>query len=199
MVLVPEPSIDVPARLNNSYLEAASVSKHFAGVQALRDVDLRLQQGELVGLIGPNGSGKTTLINILSGLVMASSGTVRLGSLDVTRWPPHKIARAGVNRTFQNIRLFRRLTVLENVAVAATRGQRKEGIGPARRRARLILGTFEIANWADRPAGDLPYGIQRRVELARAIAAGPDFLLLDEPAAGINPVETESVRLWIAG
>lgn len=174
------------------------MSKRFAGVEALRSVDLTLRRGELLGLIGPNGSGKTTLINILSGFLPPSSGTVTLGSLDVTRWPAHRLSRAGISRTFQNVRLFRNLSVLENVAVGATGGQQRDSGGQARRRARTMLRDLDIATWTDRTAGDLPYGVQRRVDIARALVAAPDFLLLDEPGAGMSPAETESLRHHIA-
>jgi branched-chain amino acid transport system permease protein len=188
-----------PLRSSDYCLQAESVSKRFVGVEALRAVDIALHRGDLLGLIGPNGSGKTTLINILSGFLRGSSGTVRIGALDVTRWPAHRIARAGVGRTFQSVRLFRHLTVLENVAVGATGGQQRDSGGEARRRARATLAQLEVTSWANRAAGDLPYGIQRRVDIARALVAAPDFLLLDEPAAGMNPAETESLRLHIAG
>jgi ABC-type branched-subunit amino acid transport system ATPase component len=174
------------------------VSKHFTGVEALRSVDMSLARGELLGLIGPNGSGKSTLINILSGFLRPTAGAVQIGSLDVTGWTPHRIARTGVTRTFQNVRLFQRLTVLENVAVGATGGQRRDSGGAARRRARDVLQQLGVGSWINRPAGDLPYGTQRRVDIARALVAAPDFLLLDEPAAGMNPAETDELRSHIA-
>lgn len=179
-------------------LRAEGISKAFAGVDALTSVDLSLSRAEVVGLIGPNGSGKTTLINILSGLLRATSGRISLGGSDASTWAPYRIARAGVSRTFQNVRLFPRLTVLENVEVGAAGGRQPERGARARARARAALADFEVAHLADRAADELPYGTRRRVDMARALAAQPEFLLLDEPAAGLSDAETTSLRDTVA-
>jgi branched-chain amino acid transport system permease protein len=173
------------------------VSKRFAGVQALQSVDLSLEGGDLLGLIGPNGSGKTTLINVLSGFYRLTGGRVVLDAADVSGWSSHQIARAGVCRTFQNVRLFKRLTVLENVEVGAVASTSEAHGRTTRQRARAALAELEISRFADRYASELPYGSQRRVEMARAIASDPSLLLLDEPAAGLNRSETEALSQTI--
>jgi ABC-type branched-subunit amino acid transport system ATPase component len=179
-------------------LRAASIGRAFSGLQALRDVDLAVERGQIVGLIGPNGSGKTTLLNVLSGVIRPTSGRVFLSDLDVTGWPAHRMAARGVARTFQNIRLFAQMSVLENVEVGAA--LHPEGpVGAAlRRSARGMLGETGLLDVADRRAGTLPYGVQRRVEIARALATQPSFLLLDEPAAGTNEAESDELRELIA-
>jgi branched-chain amino acid transport system ATP-binding protein/branched-chain amino acid transport system permease protein len=188
---------DSPHHGSGRILRAESISKRFAGVQALKSVDFALERGDLLGLIGPNGSGKTTLVNILSGFYSLTDGRVLLDSLDISGWSSHQIARAGVCRTFQNVRLFNRLTVLENVEVGAA-GSRTKLRGKAmRQHARDALAELEISSYADRYASELPYGTQRRVEMARAIASDPDLLLLDEPAAGLNRAETEALSQTI--
>jgi ABC-type branched-subunit amino acid transport system ATPase component len=179
-------------------MHAEVVSKRFAGVQALNGVDLALERGDLLGLIGPNGSGKTTLVNVMSGFYSLTGGRVMLDSVDVSRWSSHRIARAGVCRTFQNVRLFKRLTVLENVEVGAVGSHVNHRGKATRQHARAALAEFEISAYADRYASDLPYGTQRRVEMARAIASEPTLLLLDEPAAGLNRAETEALSQTIA-
>jgi branched-chain amino acid transport system ATP-binding protein len=165
-------------------LRAENISVRFGGVNALEDVDLDICKGEIVGLIGSNGAGKSTLINVLSGFQRPSAGTVHLGSLSLTSLPPHRIARAGVVRTFQSVRLFRGLTVSENVAAVAAKG---------RARAGDIIDTLGLADHGHRLAGALPYAHQRRLAIARALALEPDFLLLDEPAAGMTPEEVADV------
>jgi branched-chain amino acid transport system ATP-binding protein len=177
-------------------LAIADVSKHFAGLQALSEVSLALEQGEILGLIGPNGSGKTTLINVVTGLLPANGGQVRVSGHDITNRPPYEIARAGIARTFQTIRLFRDLTVLENVEVAAI------GVGmprsEARRQANTALAEMGVLDYADYLSGELPYGHERRVEVARALAMRPKFLLLDEPAAGLNEDESDELLKILA-
>lgn len=179
-------------------LAADQVSKRFAGVQALDAVDLSVGRGDLLGLIGPNGSGKTTLVNILSGFFKPTGGRVLLDSVDISDWPPHRIAHCGVCRTFQNVRLFSRLTVLENVEVGAAGSRIKPRGKESRQRAKAALRELEVGAYADRYASELPYGTQRRVEMARAIAAEPNLLLLDEPAAGLNAAETTALGEKIA-
>ena len=174
-------------------LEVDEVSKDFDGVHALAGVSLYLEQGEILSVIGPNGSGKTTLINCVSGVIRPSSGRIHLDERLLTGMPSHRVARVGLARTFQNIRLFGDLTVLENVEVAASRSPRAKGFLRPRRRSREAIAMLGLEAHADTIVRTLPYGIQRRVEIARAIATQPHFVLLDEPAAGLN--ETESDQL----
>lgn len=173
-------------------LIVTDVVKDFSGLRAVDNVSLKLQQGEILGLIGPNGSGKTTLINLITGLSPANEGRIVAGRVDITRQPPHKIARAGVARTFQTIRLFRELTVRENVEVAAI-STRSTSRRHARQHADAALEASGLIRWRDIPASALPYGHERRVEIARALAMNPRFLLLDEPAAGLNEDESDDL------
>jgi branched-chain amino acid transport system ATP-binding protein len=171
-------------------LRASSVSRSFAGVEALRDVSLELRQGEVVGLIGPNGAGKSTLVNVLSGFDRPSGGRVMLEEHDVTRWSAHRRGRHGLSRTFQHSHAFRGLTVRENVEVSAL------GVGAsgreATRRADELLGLLGLAGYADRPASDLSHGDERRLGVARALATDPRYVLMDEPAAGLSEAEVPS-------
>jgi branched-chain amino acid transport system permease protein len=176
-------------------IEAAT--KDFSGLRALENVSIAVQPGEIVGLIGPNGSGKTTLLNLVSGVLSPTGGRVLIDGADATHWPAHKVAQAGIGRTFQNIRLFQHLSVLENVEIAAT----TRGGGTAestRGRALQLLAEFGLAELADRLAGELDYGAQRRLEIARALALKPRYLLLDEPAAGMNPTESNQLLSELA-
>jgi branched-chain amino acid transport system ATP-binding protein len=177
-------------------LTIRELSKHFAGLHALDGVSFVLRRGEILGLIGPNGSGKTTLINVVTGLLPATSGQVFVDGADVTNKKPYQVARAGLARTFQTIRLFRELTVLENVEVAAV----SMGLSrrDARGRAGQVLEEIGISRWAEMRAGVLPYGLERRVEVARALATEPKFLFLDEPAAGLNEDEGEQLLQVLA-
>jgi branched-chain amino acid transport system ATP-binding protein len=177
-------------------LVVEGVTKDFVGLRALDSVGLRLEQGEILGLIGPNGSGKTTLINVVTGFLKPTGGRVWVGDVDITDWSPHKIAHIGVARTFQTIKLFLGLTVFENVEVAAVSAgmPRRE----ARQRAAAVLERLGAARLADLPAGALPYGAERRVEIARALAINPGFLLLDEPAAGLNEAESDALLETLA-
>ena len=168
-------------------LRASAVSRSFAGVQALRDVSLELRQGEVVGLIGPNGAGKSTLVNLLSGFDRPTSGQVLLEDKDVTRWPAFRRGRRGLARTFQHSHAFRGLSVRENVEVSAL------GVGAsqreAARRARELLALLGLDGYAERPAGSLAHGDERRLGVARALATDPRFVLMDEPAAGLPEAE----------
>jgi len=168
-------------------LRASSVSRSFAGVQALRNVSLTLERGEVVGLIGPNGAGKSTLVNVLSGFDRPDEGTVELAGQDVTRWSPHRRGRKGLARTFQHSHAFRSLSVRENVEVAAL------GVGAvpreASRRAAALLERLGLDGYADTPAASLAHGDERRLGVARALATEPSFVLLDEPAAGLPEAE----------
>lgn len=177
-------------------LAVEGLTKDFVGLRALDSVSLTLERGEILGLIGPNGSGKTTLINVVTGFLKPTEGWVRVGDVDITGWPPHKIAELGLARTFQTLKLFLGLTVLENVEVAAV------SAGLPRRQARQqayeLLESLGATRLADLPAGALPYGQERRVEIARALATNPSFLLLDEPAAGLNEAESDDLLQTLA-
>ncbi len=172
-------------------LSIREITKNFAGLRALDSVSLTLQRGEILGLIGPNGSGKTTLINVVTGLMPPTSGRIFVEGVEITRKKPYQIAHLGLARTFQTIRLFRELTVLENVEVAAV----SQGLSrrAARKRAFEALEDIGILSWAEKRAGALPYGLERRVEVARALATQPSYLFLDEPAAGLNDDESEDL------
>jgi branched-chain amino acid transport system ATP-binding protein len=188
-------------------LEARKIRKSFGGLEALSEVSLSIEPGEIYGLIGPNGAGKTTMFNVLTGLYKPTSGNVLVGGADLTGRKPHVIVEAGVARTFQNIRLFANMTAIENVMVgrhlrthatalgailrdARTRAE-EEGI---RRRAHELLEYVGVARHAHALAKNLSYGDQRRLEIARALAAEPKLLALDEPAAGMNATETASLK-----
>ncbi len=182
------------SRQHNLVLQG--VTKDFPGLRALDGVSFLLREGEILGLIGPNGSGKTTLINVVTGLLPATGGTIIVNGVDITRMPAYRIARTGIARTFQTIRLFRELTVLENVQVAGV----SMGLSrmAARRRAESVLEELALAEWGPQRAGALPYGLERRVEVARALAMEPHFLLLDEPAAGLNEDESDELLKMLA-
>src|SRR5919106_1161859 len=187
-------------------LEAVGLTRSFGGVVALENYSIRLRPGDLVGLIGPNGAGKTTVFNLLSGVLRPDAGRILWRGADVTDRPTHIIARLGLARTFQNIRLFPDLSVIENV-MAGLHMRYGEGVlttllglprfgraeATIRRRAREILELAGLQTLGSVRAGDLAYGDQRRVEIARALATEPQVLLLDEPAAGMNPRETQAV------
>lgn len=177
-------------------LETKDVTKDFAGLRAVDDLSLTLDAGEIVGLIGPNGSGKSTSINVITGLLKPSGGRIQVDGVDVTAKAPHHIAAAGLARTFQTIKLFTELTVLENVEVGAvSAGMNRRD---ARQRAKLILDELGIGPLGHLEAGTLPYGDERRVEIARALARDPRYLLLDEPAAGLNERESDTLLATLA-
>jgi branched-chain amino acid transport system ATP-binding protein len=175
-------------------LAANAVSVRFGGLQALDLVDLAVAQGEIHGLIGPNGAGKTTLFNVMTGLQRPSHGSVLLSGHDVTRTKPHVRSRMGLGRTFQRLELFGTLTARENVRIAAEvqRGKLKDGRSPAAE-AELQLHRVGISTIADEPTDSLPTGLARLVEIARALAASPDVLLLDEPSSGLDAQETDEL------
>jgi len=193
-------------------LEARGIAKRFGGVQALKDVSLTINHGEIYGLIGPNGAGKTTLFNVFTGLYPRDRGEVQFAGATLDLASPHAVAAAGIARTFQNIRLFANMTSLENVmvgrhvrtragvlsAILRTRAERTEEAA-IRRRAEELLHYVGIADRADALARQLSYGDQRRLEIARALATDPKLLALDEPAAGMNATETTALRSLIEG
>lgn len=178
-------------------LTTKNIIKKFVGLTAVDGLNLTLQQGQILGLIGPNGSGKSTFINVITGLLKATAGQVFVNEVDISGWPPHKIAAMGLARTFQTIKLFADLTVLENIEVGAVSAglNRRE----AKSQARAVLGEMGIAHLAHLPAATLPYGDERRVEIARALARNPAFLLLDEPAAGLNEQESDALLETLRG
>jgi branched-chain amino acid transport system ATP-binding protein len=180
------------ARSNDAeLLEARDLRVHFGGVRAVDGVDLLLRKGEILGLIGPNGAGKTTVVNALSGFQKPTGGRVLLGGRDVTGWSPHRLARLGLARTFQAVRLFPDLTVLENVELGGVGvGMRRTA---ARRWARELLERLGLDDKTHLYGKGLPHGLERRLGIVRALAAKPSFLLLDEPAAGLNERESDEL------
>ena len=177
-------------QLPEERLEVRELTKDFGGLRAVDGVSFALHRGEILGLIGPNGSGKTTTINLITGLLRITSGSVLLSGRDIAGWPSYRIGRSGLARTFQIVKLFKDFTVAENVEVAAM-SARGIGRAEARPRAAEALELVGITRLADQPAGVLPQGEERRVEVARALATDPKFLLLDEPGAGLNDAEVE--------
>lgn len=180
-----------PEPVATATLKASNLSKSFAGVKAVRDVSFEAPTGRVTGLIGPNGAGKSTLVNLLTRAYQADTGSAQMGAVDLTRVAHHKVPSHGVSRSFQNLRLFRGLTAYENVLVAAF------AAGHDRKAAAAItlreLDAFDLGDVAGYQADGLPYGARKRLEIARALAQDPKILLLDEPAAGMNPSETDDL------
>lgn len=197
------------ARSMKPLLEVENCTVQFGGLKAVSELSLSINEGELVGLIGPNGAGKTTAFNLITGVYQPTSGDIRLEGKSLVRQRPYQIAAGGVARTFQNIRLFTSLSVFDNVRAACVM-HLKNGVshalwrGPACEREEEevektvmdLLEIFNLGGLRDTPSGSLPYGDQRRLEIVRALATRPKLLLLDEPAAGMNPTEKlELMRL----
>ncbi|HEY4620174.1 MAG TPA: ABC transporter ATP-binding protein [Gaiellaceae bacterium] len=174
-------------------LAVRDVTLRFGGIVALDGVSFDVQQGQISGLIGPNGAGKTTAFNVITRLYKPDSGEVELDGDSLLRLPAYRIVQKGIARTFQNIQLFKTMSVLENVLVGAHSGGRKVG----EREAYEVLGVVGLRERAHFPAAALPYGTQKRVELARALVAKPRLLLLDEPAGGLNHTEVEELGAFI--
>ena len=187
-------------------LNVEGLEKRFGGITALTDYSVKIRRGELVGLIGPNGAGKTTVFNLLSGVLKPTGGCIYFNNRDITRLRPDQNTALGIARTFQNIRLFKELSVLDNIKVAFHMrlgrdlwktlfhtSQYRQAEIEIRQRSYEIMELFGLVSVKDIPAKNLPYGIQRRVEIARAMATLPKLLLLDEPSAGLNPSETDEL------
>jgi branched-chain amino acid transport system ATP-binding protein len=187
-------------------LALENVGKNFGGIEAVKRLSLQIPAGCITGLIGPNGAGKTTVVNLITGVLKLSSGMITLDGVDISQAPPHEVARAGISRTFQNIRLLATATVLENVMVGLHRREAVPmvscllGLPDSRRETKWVrqeseklLEQFQMTRFADYPAGELAYGHQRRVEIMRAVAMQPKILLLDEPVAGMNDVEAHDL------
>jgi len=197
------------------FREISGLTQYFGGLRAVAGFDVRLETGELAGLIGPNGAGKTTVFNLVSGFYQPSAGSIRVGGVPTAGLKPHQVTALGVARTFQNIRLWNDMSVLDNIRVArhgrlgygffhaVARSRRyREREAEIDREARELLEVFHLDRHADDLPKNLPYGTQRRLEIARALAAKPRLLLLDEPAAGLNSADIqELIRLvrWIHG
>ena len=179
-------------------LELRKVTLRFGGVVALDDVSLRVEEGEIAGLIGPNGAGKTTAFNVVTRLYKPESGEVLLDGESLARAPAHKVVGRGIARTFQNVELFPSMTVLDNVLIGTHARRRAFRERAARADATDVLEYLELDRLADRPVAGLPYGTLKRVELARALAARPRLLLLDEPAGGLSHEEVESLGTLIS-
>ena len=195
----------------STLLNVENLGIQFGGLKAVQNVNLYMNQGELIGLIGPNGAGKTTTFNMLTGVYAPTEGMVTFEGKSIGGLDPYKVTRQGISRTFQNIRLFKELSVLDNVKVA-NHGLAKHNLfssifrlpshfkGEAKMEEESLafLKIFGLDVYRDELSKNLPYGMQRRLEIARALAAGPKLLLLDEPAAGMNPQETQELMELIA-
>jgi len=178
-------------------LSVRKITRRFGGIVAIDEVSVDVEQGQIVGLIGPNGAGKTTLFNVITRLYRPDAGELDFDDRSLLHTPPHRIVRRGIARTFQNVELFRTMTVLDNVLVGAhtrTRPFRRSAI---EQRARDVLDYVGIADVAGRPVAGLPFGTLKRVELARALVAEPRLLLLDEPAGGLNHEEVAALGAFI--
>jgi branched-chain amino acid transport system ATP-binding protein len=203
---------DDPARGENTDLamSCAGIERSFGGLRALKGVDLEVRRGEIFGLVGPNGSGKTTMVNVMTGFYPPNKGSVRLWGRDITGMPPAAIARLGVARTFQNLALFKGLSVLDNILLGRHVHMRPSALASLfywvwaereeiahRRIVEEIIDFMQLQDIRDEPVETIPIGLQKRVELARALVAEPKFLILDEPMAGMNQEEKEYIARFI--
>ncbi len=197
--------------MNDILLDARNVTMQFGGLKAVDKFNLTLRKGELAGLIGPNGAGKTTVFNVLTGVYKPTTGEVQIGGVDTRPLKPYKISHLGISRTFQNIRLFKELSVLDNVLIAANQHAKHNMLDSVlrtpryyreedalRKKSMELLSIFELDRKALDESGSLPYGEQRKLEIIRALATRPKVLFLDEPAAGMNHKETEGLMQTIA-
>lgn len=189
-------------------LRIENISKHFGGLKAVDGITMNVPAGEITGLIGPNGAGKSTVVNLIAGVLSLTHGTIRLGEEDIGTLPMNKVARLGVSRTFQNIRLLAEASVIDNIMIGFHRLETASlldgllGLPSAARETRMLrerawamLDRFGMTEFAELEAGNLAYGHQRRVEIMRAVASEPAILLLDEPVAGMNDVESEELAI----
>ncbi len=196
--------------MNKSVLSVKNVNLSFGGIKAVQDVSFEIYENELLGLIGPNGAGKTTVFNIISGFYKADSGSIDLGEVCLLKLAPDEVNKVGIARTFQNIRLFGNLTVVENVIFALQQKTEQSWFhslfrtkkyleieDTLRTRAIKLLKIFSLDQLADSESKSLPYGLQRKLEIVRALATEPQLLILDEPAAGMNHSETEDLKKLI--
>jgi branched-chain amino acid transport system ATP-binding protein len=193
--------------MNNTLLKISNINLYFGGLKAVDDVSFEIQQNELLGLIGPNGAGKTTVFNIISGFYKADSGVIHLRATEIHNLKPFEINHQGIARTFQNIRLFPKLSVLENVLIALQQSHQKSFLNAIfntkkykhfelnlTKEALELLQVFQLDSLAGEKAGQLPYGLQRKLEIVRALSTKPKLLILDEPAAGMNHSETDQLK-----
>lgn len=192
--------------MSSTILKIESLGIQFGGLKAVQKVNMQIKHGELVGLIGPNGAGKTTTFNMLTGVYVPTEGTIVFNDKNLVGLEPYKVTRGGISRTFQNIRLFKELSVIDNVKVANHSLAKHtivssifrlpghfSGEAKMEEESFAFLKIFGLDSYKDELAKNLPYGMQRRLEIARALATGPKLLLLDEPAAGMNPQETQEL------
>ncbi len=191
-------------------LKTKDLCKFFGGLKAVNMVNMEVEKGQIFGIIGPNGAGKTTFFNLCAGTFPATSGEIWLDGKNITGYKPHMAAKVGIARTFQNIQLFQNTSVLENVAVGfhihSSTNMLDAVLGNAKHKqtekeiyekGEALLERLELSQYKDTMAKNLPYGIQRKVEIARALAISPKILLLDEPAAGMNPMETQELLVFV--
>ena len=195
--------------MNNIALELKNATMRFGGITAVNELDMKIPEGTITGLIGPNGAGKTTVFNIISGFYTPTEGEIVFQNEEITGTAPHLVCKKGIARTFQNIRLFSTASALQNVMVGANLRQKNMWWYPLvpflanaeeksiKKNALELLERLDLGAVAHLPAGSLPYGAQRRLEIARALATNPKFLLLDEPAAGMNPQESSELMEFV--
>jgi branched-chain amino acid transport system ATP-binding protein len=200
----------VPANRNDTVLRCAGIERSFGGLKALKGVSLDVHRGEIFGLVGPNGSGKTTMVNVVTGFYPPNAGSITLFGEDITRLAPHAVARRGVARTFQNLALFRGMSVLDNIMLGRHVHMRPSALASLfywvwalreelanRKIVEEIIEFMQLQDIRDEPVEVIPMGLQKRVELARALAAEPRLLILDEPMAGMNQEEKEYIARFI--